>query len=229
MMPAEINLDMLDGGPRERKPGAERFCAATGSVRPVAEMIRFVVTPDGRVTADLRHRLPGRGLWITATRQALTAAIARKVFARGFRREVGASTDLIDATERLMETSALAALGVAHKAGQVAVGYAKVAAALAHGEVVALVHAAEAAPDGVGKLTAVARRRAGAKDAQVPIIDVFCSTQLDLALGRSNVIHAAVLGGRESETFRARVERLGHFRTGVLGDRNGTQRAPKPG
>ena len=67
----------LDTGPRRIAPGTERFCAATGTVKPVAEMIRFVVSPDGAAVPDLKRRLPGRGIWITATRQALhTAASA---------------------------------------------------------------------------------------------------------------------------------------------------------
>jgi len=227
-MLAPMNCDELDDGPRKTGPGTERFCAATGVVRPVADMIRFVVAPDGQVVADLRRRLPGRGIWITATRQALRTAIARKAFGRGFKREVRPGPDLIEATERLIEQGALAALAMAHKAGQVAIGFAKVEAALDRGPVAALIHAADAAPDGARKLDARLRRRLDMEAAQVAVIDIFASAQLDLALGRSNVIHAAVLAGRESETFLARVERLGHFRTGGLGDRNAPNRAGKP-
>jgi uncharacterized protein len=74
----------LDAGPHKRAPGTQRFCAASGAVRPVDEMIRFVVGPDGAAVPDLKRRLPGRGIWITATRQALRSAIARKAFARAF-------------------------------------------------------------------------------------------------------------------------------------------------
>ena len=74
--PAPQDHDELDAGPRRTAPGAERFCAATGTVRPVADMIRFVVSPDGLAVADLKRRLPGRGIWITATRQALRTAVA---------------------------------------------------------------------------------------------------------------------------------------------------------
>jgi predicted RNA-binding protein YlxR (DUF448 family) len=228
MMHAQLNIE-LDAGPRKSLPASERFCAATASVRPVDEMIRFVLAPDGVVLPDLKRCLPGRGLWVTATKAALKIAISRKAFARGFKRPVTASPDLIDTTETLLEKGALAALAVAHKAGRVAIGYAKTEAALERGFVAALLHAAEAAPDGAGKLNALARRGEDPAGAKIAIIDGFASTQLDLALGRSNVIHAAVLGGRESETFRVRVERLGHFRTGGLGDRNGPNQAPKPG
>src|SRR3979490_3295423 len=96
---AATDHDERDAGPRKIATGAERFCAATGAVRPVADMIRFVVAPDGMVVADLKRRLPGRGMWITATRQALRTAIARKVFGRGFKRDVKAAPDMIETTE----------------------------------------------------------------------------------------------------------------------------------
>jgi hypothetical protein len=213
--------DALDAGPRKGAPGAERFCAATGAVRPVGEMIRFVVSPDGEVVADLKRRLPGRGMWITATRQALRAAIARKVFGRGFKREVRIAPDLIAATERLMEQGALAALAIAHKAGKVAIGFAKAEAALDRVRLAALIHAADAAPDGARKLDAALRRRVDPDADRIPVIDTFTSAQLDLALGRSNVVHAALLMGRESDTFTARAGLLDRFRTGGSGDRNG--------
>jgi len=40
------------------------------------------------------------------------------------------------------------------------------------------------------------------------------SAQLDLALGRPNVVHAALLAGPPSDTFLARLRRLERFRTG---------------
>src|SRR5258705_12552751 len=118
--------DALDSGPRKIVPGSERFCASTGMVRPVDDMIRFVLSPDGSAVPDLKRRLPGRGIWITATRDALKAAIARKAFARGFKRDVRLARDLVETTERLIEQAALDALAIAHKAGKVAIGFAKV-------------------------------------------------------------------------------------------------------
>jgi uncharacterized protein len=222
---APIEHDELDAGPRKTAPGAERFCAATGTVRPVADMIRFVVSPDGLAVADLKRRLPGRGMWITATRQALRTAMTRKVFGRGFKRDVRLAPDMIETTERLMEQGALAALAIAHKAGKVAIGFAKAEQALNRVvRIVALVRAADAAPDGARKLDAALHRRLDLDAGKIAVIDTFTSAQLDLALGRSNVIHAALLAGRESDTFIARAELLGRFRTGGLGDRN----EPKP-
>src|SRR5215470_11670660 len=113
--------DALDAGPRKAAPGAERYCALTHEVKPVEEMIRFVVAPDGAAVPDLKRRLPGRGLWITATRQALADAVARKAFARGFKRDVKVAADLVAVTERLLEQAALDALAICRKAGRLAI------------------------------------------------------------------------------------------------------------
>jgi hypothetical protein len=226
-MNAALDHDQLDAGPRKPAPGAERFCAATGTVRPVADMIRFVVAPDGEVVADLKRRLPGRGIWVTATRQALRSAIARKVFGRGFKRDVRLMPEMIEATERLLEQGALAALAIAHKAGKVAIGFAKTEAALDRARIAALVHAADAATDGARKLAGALRRRLEPEAGEIPVIDMFTSAQLDLALGRSNVVHAALLAGRESDTFLARTKLLDRFRTGDLGDHNELKPAAK--
>src|SRR5262245_22618412 len=216
-MQARPQHDGLDSGPRAARAGTERFCAATGAVRPVAEMIRFVVAPDGAVVPDLKRRLPGRGVWITATRPALSRALARKAFAKGFRREVRVAPDLVESTERLIERSALDALAVAHKAGKAAVGFAKVEAAVAHDRVAGLIHAADAAADGVRKLGSALRQRIAGSGENITVIGIFTSAQLDLAFGRSNVVHAALLAGPESETFLTRVARLERFRTGLTG------------
>src|SRR5215467_8355255 len=213
--PHEDGLDNgLDLGPRRIKPGSERLCAATGAVTPVADMIRFVVAPDGSVVPDLKRRLPGRGVWITATRPALRSALARKAFARSFKRDVRVAPDLVESTERLLERATLDALAMVHKAGWTVTGFAKVEAALARADrLAALIHASDAAEDGVRKLGATLRQRPDAE--KIAIIAIFATSQLDLALGRANVVHAVLVAGPETEAFLARLARLERFRTGT--------------
>jgi predicted RNA-binding protein YlxR (DUF448 family) len=212
----------LDAGPRSSGSGTERFCVVTRSVKPVDELIRFVVGPDG-VVPDLKRKLPGRGLWITADKKILADAIARKAFARGFKREVKVPADLGALTEQLLVQSALDALAIAGKARLVSAGFAKAEKALTRDRVLGLVQATEAAPDGVKKLAGVLRSRPDAD--RIPVIRTFNSAQLDLALGRSNVVHAALLAGPPSDTFLARFQRLERFRTGNSGE-SGTSRTP---
>jgi predicted RNA-binding protein YlxR (DUF448 family) len=217
MQPA-MQHDELDAGPRSRGAGVERFCVATRTVKPVDELIRFVVGPDG-VVADVKRKLPGRGLWITADRATLKDAIAKKVFARGFKRDVRVAPELVEQTERLLVRSALDALAIAGKSGLVAAGFGKAEAALNRERVVGLIHAAEAKSDGMSKLKSALRQREDA--GTIAVVTSFTSAQLDLALGRSNVVHAALLSGPASDTFLARFERLERFRTGE-GGRDGS-------
>jgi predicted RNA-binding protein YlxR (DUF448 family) len=214
----------LDAGPRKAAPGTERFCIATGKVRPADEMIRFVVGPDDAIVPDLKRRLPGRGVWLTATHSALGTAIARKAFGRAFKREVKVASDLVAMTERLLEQAALEALAMCRKAGKAAIGFGNVDGALARARIRALLNAADAAADGTRKLLAALHRRDDAGD--IAVLDAFTSAQLDLALGRSNVIHAALLAGPECETFLARAARLDCFRTGVMPGSPGIRQDP---
>jgi predicted RNA-binding protein YlxR (DUF448 family) len=200
----------LDRGPRTAE--RSRLCAATRTVQPVSELIRFVVGPDGDVVADVKSKLPGRGIWVTASRGALATAIKRQAFARGFKRDVRVLPDLVERTDRLLERAVFDALAVAGKAGLVATGFAKTEAALERDDVAALLHASTAAADGVRKLDAAWRR--SRPDAPPVVIGFLNAAELDLALNRPNVVHAALLAGPVSETFLARCRRLERFRAG---------------
>jgi len=124
-MPEPAPQKELDSGPRQGGSDTERFCAATRTVKPVDELIRFALGPDG-VVPDIKRKLPGRGLWITADRMTLDHAVARNVFARGFKRDVGVTADLVQQTERLLLRAVLDALAIAGKSGLVAAGFSQV-------------------------------------------------------------------------------------------------------
>jgi predicted RNA-binding protein YlxR (DUF448 family) len=204
----------LDNGPRTSRSGTERMCAVTRQVRPIDELIRFVVAPSGEVIADLKRKLPGRGLWVSASHRAVAEAVRRNHFGKGFRRDVRVAPTLPTDTENLLVRSAVEALAMAAKAGQVVSGFAKVEGALQQRQAVALIHAADGAADGIRKLDAIVRQNAGkpAESPEFPVIGVLTSEQLDLALGRSNVIHAALLAGAAGKTFLSRSQILVRYR-----------------
>jgi predicted RNA-binding protein YlxR (DUF448 family) len=206
--------DEVDTGPHSARPATERLCVATRTVKPIADMIRFVVGPDGAVVPDLKRKLPGRGIWITATRQALADAVKRKTIRAAFKRDLKVDAELVATTERLMERAVVDALAICGKAALAVAGFAKVETALAREPVVALLHAAEAAPDGVRKLDSALQRLRDDPD-RVRIVTDLTSDQLDLALARPNVIHAALLAGSASDTFLERHARLTRYRTGI--------------
>jgi predicted RNA-binding protein YlxR (DUF448 family) len=204
----------LDNGPRTDRPATMRMCAVTREVRPIDELIRFVVSPTGEVVPDLKRKLPGRGLWVSASRRVVAEAVRRNQFGKGFKRAVQVAPALSETTEALLERSLVEALAMAAKAGQVVSGFGKVETALALRQVQVLIHAADGAADGIRKLDAIARQNAGIDDEsrQLPTVTALTSEQLDLALGRSNVVHAALLAGPASKTFLSRSQSLVQYR-----------------
>ena len=212
----------LDNGPRTDRSATVRMCAVTRQIRPIDELIRFVVSPSGEVIPDLKRKLPGRGLWVSASHRAVAEAIRRNQFGKGFKRDVRVVPTLAADTEALLVRSLIEALAMAAKAGQVISGFSKVEGALAQRQaqgrhqvlVVALIHASDGAADGIRKLDAVARQNAGNNEEsrEFPVVTALTSEQLDLALGRSNVIHAALLAGPASKTFLSRSQLLVRYR-----------------
>lgn len=193
----------------------ERTCVATRTVHPADELIRFVRAPDGTVVPDLKRELPGRGVWVSATADAVRLALKRKAIVRGFKEPVTVDPDLALRVGELIERQTLAMLGFAQKAGRVVCGFAKVETALQKEPVVALIEAGDGGADGVRKLGQVLTRLG--KTSDVRIVTLFCSAQLDLALGRSNVVHAALLAGPVSAAFLARCDALARYQ-GLKGD-----------
>src|SRR3978361_155670 len=151
----------LDNGPRTDRSATMRMCAVTRQVRPIDELIRFVVGPGGEVVSDLKRKLPGRGLWVSASGRTVAEAVRRNQFSKGFGRDVRVAPTLAADTENLLVRSLIEALAMAAKAGQTVAGFAKVEAALPQHQAAALIHAADGAADGIRKLDAVLRQNPG--------------------------------------------------------------------
>lgn len=156
------------------------------------------------MTPDFSGALPGRGGWVTASRQAIEVAVKKGAFARSFKQSATAPDDLGDRVEAGLAKAALGALGLARKTGDVVLGFEKVRAALMAKEIAVLVTATDAAEDGKRKLQ---RRADGAA-----LIEVFDGDELSGALGRDGVIHAALKSGAAASRFLREAHRVEGFR-----------------
>lgn len=195
----------------------ERMCALTRENKPVADLIRFVVSPDGEIVPDTDARAEGRGVWVSLGLAKVAEAQKKKVFARSLKSEVKVPEDLAGLTRRRLEERFLSSLSLARKAGQLLTGATKVRVAIDSGEVTALLTATDAAADGRGKLLGALRgwergaAEAGLETAVVPHFELLDSTQLGLALGIENVIHAALIDGGAAQAAIKRAERLARY------------------
>ena len=188
----------------QRLSGPARRCLVTRAVRPKETMIRFVVGPDDTLTPDLAGRLPGRGLWVSARREALETAIAKRQFARAARQAVTVPDGLVDQVEAMLVRRCIELLGLARRAGLAVMGFEKARAALRSGQAALLLAASDGAADGRGKLRAMAP--------DVPVFDLLNAAQIGGAFGRDHVVHAGVAPGALTERLRGELTRLAGLR-----------------
>lgn len=189
---------------KESKASPNRRCLSTGEERPKDVMVRFVEAPDHAIVPDLAERLPGRGMWVTSSREALTGALRRKLFVRAVRHEVRADLSLVDTVERQLVARAADLLAMARRAGLALSGFDQVRAAIRDGSAAVIVTASDAAADGVRKIAGPA--------AGLPLVRVLASGEIGLAFGRENVIHAALRPGALTDRFLREARRLEGFR-----------------
>jgi len=122
---------MTRGQARNRKTGdeaqsTERKCIVSGESWPQEDLIRFVVGPDGNVVPDLESRPPGRGFWLSAHRDMINTACAKKLFAKAARQPVNVSDTLADDVEALLTRRCLDRISMARRAGQAVAGFDRV-------------------------------------------------------------------------------------------------------
>ncbi|MEH6402391.1 MAG: RNA-binding protein [Sneathiella sp.] len=181
-----------------------RRCIATGQTLKKEELLRFVVSPDGGLVYDNQGKLPGRGIWVSSNRDSLELARKKGMFARSAKRQVSVAEDLIETVIAALTKRCLDLLGLSRKGGHLATGFAKVEASLKNGKAFVLLAAHDGADDGRQKL----RRLAGSR----PLVELFSSDELSKALGRENMVHAAIARGGLSDKFLVEVSKLNGFR-----------------
>ncbi|SLN21231.1 hypothetical protein ROJ8625_00785 [Roseivivax jejudonensis] len=178
---------MTRGGTRNERPdGPERKCIATGEVQPATGLIRFVLGRDNQVAPDIAGKLPGRGIWVSATRSALDKAVRKKLFARAAKAPAQVPEGLVDEVERQLVARVINLISLARKSGDAVAGYEKVKDMLQKEEARVLIQAEDGSSRGKSKLST---------PHYGSYIGWLTADELGLAFGRETVIHAALGAG----------------------------------
>jgi predicted RNA-binding protein YlxR (DUF448 family) len=219
---------------------------------PQSQMIRFVLSPDNEVTPDLAARLPGRGAWVRASRDAVELAAKRGAFPRAFKAQAKVSPVLADLVEKLLAARALEQLGLVRRAGDLILGFEQVREAIREARPACVIEASDGASDGRGGVLGLLKGVHGPDrdidqdrepddssgvtdgapglDKRVenhglpPVVGCFSADELGMALGRERVIHACLKQGRFSTSWTGELARLSGFRRVWL---EGWQPAPE--
>lgn len=184
--------------------GQKRYCIVTGATHPVFKLVRFVVGPDDQIVPDIRAALPGRGMWLSADRNSVKTAHARRIFSRVARQTVSVADDLADQVEDLLVQRCVDLIGLARRGGQSICGFERVRGWLEEGCVGNLVVASDCVASGLEK-TAF-------KQADVPLIRVLRAEEIGQAFGRQQAVFAALKGGNLAWKFVIEALRLEGFR-----------------
>src|SRR5258707_14664376 len=139
--------------------GRERRDIVSGEVLPENRLLRFVADPDGQVVPDAAAKLPGRGLWVEASKDAANKAGEKKLFSRAAKAQVNATADLVARAEKALVTRMLGDLGIARRSGARVLGFDNVLRTLESPKPPkVLIEALDGSADGKRKLYAAAPR-----------------------------------------------------------------------
>lgn len=193
------------GRDKDRADGPERKCIATGEVQPASGLIRFVVGPDATVVPDIVGKLPGRGIWVSATRAALDKAAKKGLFSRSAKAKVEVPEGLSDLVERQLADRVVNLISLSRKSGDAVSGYEKVKDMLQKEEARVLIQAEDGSTRGKSKLS-------------TPHFGTYIgwltADELGLAFGRETVIHAALGAGGLTNRIVDEAQRLKGLRIG---------------
>ena len=178
---------MTRGGREKEQDDPERKCIATGESQPKAGLVRFCIGPDNMVVPDILGRLPGRGIYVAADRDAITKAATKGLFSRAARQPVKVPEGLADLVEALLARRVVDLISMSRKANAAVMGYEKVKDWLSSGKARVLVQASDGSERGKTKL----RPPEGAGG----FIGLLTAGEMGLAFGRERAIHAALGAG----------------------------------
>ncbi|UWQ79258.1 RNA-binding protein [Leisingera sp. S132] len=197
------------GATKDRTGDSERKCIATGETQPKQGLIRFVMGPDGQVVPDVMGKLPGRGVYVASSREALAAAVKKKLFARGFKAQVQVPEELVKEVERQVVRRLIELISLARKSGDAVSGFERVKDWLAKEEARVLIQASDGSGRGKSKLSTPYKGK---------FIGCLTADELGMAFGRQTAIHAALASGGLSKRVVDEAQRLQGLREMVGGN-----------
>jgi uncharacterized protein len=163
-------------------------------------MIRFVIGPERMVVPDLRGRLPGRGMWLSARADVLETALARGAFARAARGTVALPPELPELLRVGLVDRIVDLLGLARRAGQAIAGFEKGREWVRSGRAALVVQACDGSADECDRFLS------GARDLKVhrPL----SAAALGAVFGLERAVHVAVAPGNLAAMVVSESERL---------------------
>lgn len=182
---------------------SRRRCIVTGDYGSPAHMLRFVVDPQDRLIPDISGKLAGRGFWLSSSREVVAGAIKKGSFSRAASRTIEVGNDLAHRVEALLVAKSHELIGLAQRAKLVVIDFEKIRHIYSARQGLLLLEASDREPRTHMILMG---------DGSNSVFSLFSCAELSLALGRENVVHAAVIRSKLAERVLIALLRLEGFR-----------------
>jgi len=180
-----------------------RKCILTKELCYKSDLIRFVVGPNKFVVPDVAGRLPGRGLWLKAKKDIVTAACDKGIFTNVLKDKVSVPIDMADLIEGLLRKRCHELMGMARRAGQMVGGYAKVGLFLSSKDAGIIIVASDS------------RRSRSKEKTNIPpdakFVFCFSSSELGRIFDRDKIVYAVISSGSFTTNLLLEIKRLSGF------------------
>jgi hypothetical protein len=216
----------VDADEEAPETGPMRRCVVTRERLPKEQMFRFVISPDRALTPDLAGKLPGRGIWLSASGDVIEGSNGTPPGGAGLSgtRHGAKDRELVRAVARaargpvrvppdlpvLLETALIRRigdlLGLARRAGQAIAGFEKARDWMRSHPAGLVLQAAD------GSEAERARFRSAVPDA-IPVLDPLTGAELGRVFGHDTVVHVALAPGRLAGSIVIEAGRLAGLRT----------------
>ena len=162
-----------------------RRCIVTGFRANKKDLMRFVVSPENDLVPDLKNKLPGRGIWVTANKFALEKAIVKNIFSKVAKEKISIRPDLVTSIENQLRKQILANVSLAKKAGMAIFGFEKVRLELIKNTNWLLIQAFDGSSRELDRLSGRVKKE--------NIVTCLSGSELGSVFGRNSVIHCVIL------------------------------------
>ncbi len=170
-------------------------------------MLRFVVGPERQLVFDVSATLPGRGLWLSASRDVIETALKRGVFARAAKQQLVVAPDLASQVETALIQRIFDLAGLARRSGAAIAGFEKAREWLTSGKAGLVLQAVDGSVEERARFV-------GGRD--VPVVAVFSAARLGKIFGREQAVHVVIAPGRLAKMIEIEAGRFAGVAGGVL-------------
>ena len=160
-----------------------RKCIVSGKVQEKSQLLRFVLTPDLNVIPDFKKKLPGKGIYVKNSKEALLLAIEKNLFSKAAKQKIKVDSSLVEMVEAVLRKKGLESISIARKAGVLVSGLEKVIEVLKKEKVAFVLEAGDAGCDGHNRVMLAAKN--------LDVFRLYSIEELDTALNKTNTVHIA--------------------------------------